>query len=256
MENTFYDFMTIDAATWGTEIDPIGLLAYQNYKRRRGVIGEAVKSPQQSFDFQRVMHGAMSRDEYQKKWKLGKYKKSGNKLAGPGGLYKNLVKSEDTEEIVEDLDIESMPLNEVLTLQQRQRRKILMKRLAPRLARARKISMRRRAGNDVLKRRARGAARKAMAKKLLGGRNKADVSPSERARVEKILAKRKTAVDRLATRFVPIVRKKQAARFAAKAAKKVAPKKAAPKPDTKPKPKAKPLSSVRPTAPVAPTAPK
>jgi hypothetical protein len=38
----------------------------------------------------RVTHGAMSRDEYKKKW--AHLKKPKNKLAGPGGLYKNLVK--------------------------------------------------------------------------------------------------------------------------------------------------------------------
>ena len=34
----------------------------------------------------------MSQDEYNMKYKLGKYRPAGNKLAGPGGLYKNLVK--------------------------------------------------------------------------------------------------------------------------------------------------------------------
>ena len=41
-------------------------------------------------DMMRVTHGAMSRDEYKKKW--AHLKKPKNKLAGPGGLYKNLVK--------------------------------------------------------------------------------------------------------------------------------------------------------------------
>lgn len=148
-ETDFYDFMSIDPLSWGKDVDPIGLLTYQNYKRRREIY-----------------------DEYQ--------------------------------------------IDEVLTLQQRMRRKILMRRLAPRLARARKISMRRRAGTDVLKRRAKVMARKAIAKKLLGGKNKADLAPGERARIEKILAKRKKAIDRLAVRFLPIARKKQAMRFAAK----------------------------------------
>ena len=41
-------------------------------------------------DMMRVTHGAMSRDEYKKKW--AHLKKPKNKLAGPGGLYRNLVK--------------------------------------------------------------------------------------------------------------------------------------------------------------------
>jgi len=34
----------------------------------------------------------MSQDEYNKKYKLGKYRPAGSKLGGPGGLYNNLVK--------------------------------------------------------------------------------------------------------------------------------------------------------------------
>ena len=43
-------------------------------------------------DMARVNAGAMSRDDYDKKYKLGKYRPAGSKLSGPGGLYKNLVK--------------------------------------------------------------------------------------------------------------------------------------------------------------------
>lgn len=215
----FYDLMTVDPLMWGTEIDPIGLLTYQNHKRKKigmveEVIDEATKlTPAQmrmkSADAERVQYGAMKRDDYEKKWKVGKYRPKGNPLHGPGGLYKNLVKDSVEETNEERLD-------EVLTLQQRMRRKILMRRLAPRIARARKIAMRRRAGLDVLKRRALALARRTMAKKLLGGRNKADVSTSERARIEKILAKRKKGIERLATRLLPNVRKAQSMRFAAK----------------------------------------
>jgi hypothetical protein len=169
-------------------------------------ISEAM-SIQQSRDFERVMYGAMKRDEYEKKWKLGKYRpKDPNRRLDPTGVYKNMLKKHES---VEELD-------EALTPQQRMRRKMIMRRLAPRLARARKLAMKRRGGNDVLKRRARNLARSAMARKLLGGRNKADVSQGERARVEKILATRKKGIERLATRLIPIVRQKQAKRFAQK----------------------------------------
>lgn len=43
-------------------------------------------------DMARVNAGAMSRDDYNKKYKLGKYRPVGSKLSGPGGVYKNLVK--------------------------------------------------------------------------------------------------------------------------------------------------------------------
>ena len=104
-------------------------------------------------------------------------------------------------------------LYESLTPQQRIRRKQIMRRLAPRLAMARKIASRKKAGNDVLQRRAKSLARILMAKRLLGGRNKADVSTSEKSRIEKILATRQNSINRLATKLLPLVRKKQQDRF-------------------------------------------
>lgn len=120
---SFRDLMVVDQ-TEGSWNDAIGLIAYQYKKRRRGIIGEATQEqceqcatepcecdesfeaqfdaltptaeaaltgPQRA-DMNRVNAGAMSRDDYNKKYKLGKYRPAGNKLAGPGGLYKNLVK--------------------------------------------------------------------------------------------------------------------------------------------------------------------
>ena len=170
-------------------------------------INEAM-SIQQSRDFERVMYGVMKRDEYDKKWKVGKYRpKDPNHRLDPTGVYKNLLMKKN-----EDVEI----LDEALTAQQRMRRKMVMRRIAPRLARARALAMKRRGGNDVLKRRARNLARSMMSRKLLGGRNKSDVSAGERARIEKILATRKKGIDRLATRLVTVVRQKQAKRFVQK----------------------------------------
>lgn len=39
----------------------------------------------------RVQYGVMKRDDYLKKWKIDKYGAQKNRLAGPGGLYKNLL---------------------------------------------------------------------------------------------------------------------------------------------------------------------
>jgi hypothetical protein len=150
----FSDLTVVDSRLHDDDSDPLGLLAYQRHKRRRGVIGEETL------------------------------------------------------------------IDEALTPQQRIHRKQIMRRLAPRLARARKIAMRKRGGNDVLMRRAKNLARKTIASKLLGGRNKADVSSGEKARVEKILATRKKGIDRLATKLLSVVRKKQNDRFAHKNAEK------------------------------------
>lgn len=57
-----------------------------------------ITSPQQRTDMDRVNAGAMKRDDYDKKWKKGKYRPKGNPLAGPGGLYKNLLVKRTNEE--------------------------------------------------------------------------------------------------------------------------------------------------------------
>jgi hypothetical protein len=58
-------------------------------------LDEAMTTPdgrkKKDFDFKRLMAGAMSRDEYNKKWKVGKYAEPKSKLAGPGGVYQNLL---------------------------------------------------------------------------------------------------------------------------------------------------------------------
>jgi hypothetical protein len=58
-------------------------------------LDEAMTTPDErkkkDFDFKRLMAGAMSRDEFNKKWKVGPHAPKPPKLAGPGGVYKNLL---------------------------------------------------------------------------------------------------------------------------------------------------------------------
>lgn len=226
--STFYDLMSTDPLQWGLEVDPIGLLAYQTHKRKLRFYTEETNLDEESPPFIGKYDVIISANYQPQKELLTlvkrNYEKWPIKIKMNAAQHKDYMRSQNRERwLNQQIKAGSLELaegteqiDEALTLQQRMRRKIIMRRLAPRLARARKISMKRRGGNDVLKRRAKNLARKTMAKKLLGGRNKADVSPSERARVEKILAKRKTAIDRLSNRLVAVVRKKQSARFAAK----------------------------------------
>jgi len=129
---SFRDLMVVDP-TEGSWDDAIGLIAYQYKKRRRGLIGEAVEDKcamcdcepcvcdesheaqfdaltptdeaaltgRQRFDMDRVNAGAMSQDEYNKKYKLGKYK-VGSKTAMGGSLYKNLIKKEEAEDAIDE----------------------------------------------------------------------------------------------------------------------------------------------------------
>jgi hypothetical protein len=65
-----------------------------------GSIDENMKKRQ---DAMRVAHGAMSRDEFNRKWgkkKPAKY----NPIHGPGGVYKNVTRSESVENVDEGLE--------------------------------------------------------------------------------------------------------------------------------------------------------
>lgn len=108
-------------------------------------------------------------------------------------------------------------IQEVLTLQQRMKRKRLLKRLAPRLARFRKIRKKRLADTDRLKKRARKQARQLLRKKVAGkrGEDYKNLSASGKIAVDKLVAKRgSAAIKKLSNRLLPKVRKAEISRVA------------------------------------------
>jgi len=99
-------------------------------------------------------------------------------------------------------------LEEVLTIQQRMKRKQVMRRNKAKIAMGRKRAARKMASAEVLKGRAQKQARNMIVKKILKTRNKADLSYGSRAALEKMVAKRKGAIDRIARKLLPKVRQK------------------------------------------------
>ena len=99
-------------------------------------------------------------------------------------------------------------LEEVLTIQQRMKRKQVMRRNKAKIAMGRKRAARKMASAEVLKGRAQKQARNLIVKKILKTRNKADLSYGSRAALEKMVAKRKGAIDRIARKLLPKVRQK------------------------------------------------
>ncbi len=99
-------------------------------------------------------------------------------------------------------------LEEVLTIQQRMKKKQVMRRSKAKIAMGRKRAARKMASQDVLKGRAKKQARNLIVKKILKNRNKADLSYGSRAALEKMVAKRKGAIDRIARKLLPKVRQK------------------------------------------------
>jgi len=105
------------------------------------------------------------------------------------------------------------PLDEALTMVQRMKRRAIMRRNKSKIALGRRRAQRRRATPDMIKKRAMRSARNALAKKFLK-KDKSDASPAERSRVEKILKTKSGAITKMARKLIPIMRKKEMAKFA------------------------------------------
>ena len=99
-------------------------------------------------------------------------------------------------------------LDEVLTIQQRMKKKQVMRRSKAKIAMGRKRAARKMASQDVLKGRAKKQAKNLIIKKILKNRSKADLSYGSRAALEKMVAKRKVAIERIAKKLLPKVRQK------------------------------------------------
>ena len=98
---------------------------------------------------------------------------------------------------------------EALTMQQRMKAKQNFRKNKGKIKMGRKRAEKRTATTDVLKNRAAKAARKTVEKKLLQGKDKSDLSFAARQNLEKRVDKKKSAVDRLAKKLVPVMRKKE-----------------------------------------------
>ena len=93
-------------------------------------------------------------------------------------------------------------MDEALTLQQRIKRSRIMKAKSKMIARKREISMRRRASSGELKQRASKAARKIIQNKLLKNRDKDELSFVSREKLEKMVDKKKSIIQKIAKRLL------------------------------------------------------
>jgi len=114
---------------------------------------------------------------------------------------------------------EEMELDEaVLTVQQRRNRGIVMRKYKNKIAAARKRLSKKAATMTMLKSRARKAAIKIIRKKIAGkkGEKYASLSPSEKMMIDKRVSKKKAAIDKIAKKILPSVRKADLARLNSK----------------------------------------
>jgi len=117
----------------------------------------------------------------------------------------------DEDQLELDLDEARKPL----TLAQRMKKRILMRRLAPVIARKRKITMRRKAGREQLTKRARRAALLLLKKRVAGNKGKKykSLSPSEKIGIDRLVQKKLGLVDKIARRLLPKMLKKETERM-------------------------------------------
>ncbi len=132
----------------------------------------------------------------------------------------DLITEEELEIFVstlsdDELDAEYIEERAPLTIMQRIKRGRMMRRLAPRFKRLRKIKKFRVAPLQRLKFRAKQAAKKLFRKRLAGkkGENYAKLPASQKIAIDKMISKRSGMIDKFAKRMLPQVRKKEMARI-------------------------------------------
>jgi nicotinic acid mononucleotide adenylyltransferase len=110
---------------------------------------------------------------------------------------------------------EDVEINEVLSIQQRLKRKMIMRRIRARLKRGARIARKRMAKPEKLKVRSARKARQILRTRLAGslGAKYSTLTPSAKIQVDKRLEKRKVMIGKLAKRLLPKVRKAEMERL-------------------------------------------
>jgi hypothetical protein len=133
----------------------------------------------------------------------------------------DMVQKALSEEVLEDWsdddtalyeELELLDINEApLTPQQRRKRAMIMKRLAPKLARQRKIKAKQKAGGEKLQQRAKKQAIQIARERIAGekGAKYKDLSPSAKQAIDKRVQKQSGIVNKLAKKLLPSVKKKE-----------------------------------------------
>lgn len=116
-----------------------------------------------------------------------------------------LTFKEFVEYVESDDDLDNV--NEALTLQQRMKAKQTFRKNKAKIAMGRKKAEKRVATPEKLKKRARKQARRELEKKLLKDKSKDDLSYAARTELEKKIDKRAAAIDRIARKLLPKLKK-------------------------------------------------
>jgi len=127
----------------------------------------------------------------------------------------------DDDELEDITDYHSdINITEVLSVQGRLKRRFSARRNRQKLKVARQIALRRGSSPERLKKRAVRGARGMVYKRLLRGRNRANLPPAERSRLETMVKRFAPLVSRLAVKMLPNMRKMEIARMKSRGSKK------------------------------------
>ena len=220
------DLLTVDPTDGSYDYDPLDIMVTAYKKRKRDwMISE--KDPEceceEDCDCDCECHN-MGESVYDT---MSKYELNAE-LRRINKEIEALKKQDDSKAVINKIDIltnardsvlsmlKESAVTEELTPQQRLKRRQIMKRLKSRIKIGRIRASRRRASIAVLRARANRAARAEIAKRLLGGKSKSEVSFAARARVEKALASRKNLIQAMASKLLPQIRAREAKRFSQK----------------------------------------
>lgn len=96
---------------------------------------------------------------------------------------------------------------------QRRARSRIMKRLAPKIARKRKIAMKKKASPEKLKVKAQKAAKEIIRGRLLKDKDYKDLAISQKIAVDKKVEKKKEVIKKIATKILPKIKKQEIERL-------------------------------------------
>jgi hypothetical protein len=116
-----------------------------------------------------------------------------------------LIESLEWEDIIELYDTEDLILEDI-TSSERIKMGQKMRSRKTLLALARKVKLKRAAAMSILTRRSKSAARKMIMKKMLKGRNKSDLSASEKNNIEARTSKTLSMMKNLPQKLLPKIR--------------------------------------------------
>ena len=117
----------------------------------------------------------------------------------------DLIESLEWEDIIELYDTEDLILEDI-TSSERIRMGQKMRSRKTLLALARKVKLKRAAAMNILTRRSKSAARKMVMRKMLKGRNKSDLSASEKNNIEARTSKMLSMMKNLPQKLMPKIR--------------------------------------------------